>query len=71
MARRRSTQRSGSAALAGWWNTTKAQDVVTQKICACDFSEVGAELWVSRQGAISKDGVRQGLAPSDVIIPVM
>ena len=35
------------------------------------FSEVGAELWVSRQGAISKDGVRQGLAPSDVIIPVM
>ena len=29
-------------------------------------------LWVSRQeGAISQDGVRQGLAPSDVIIPVM
>ena len=34
-------------------------------------SEVGAELRVSRQGSVSKDGVRQGLAPSDVIIPVM
>ena len=35
MARRRSTRRSGSAALAGWWKTTKAQDVVTRRICGC------------------------------------
>ena len=34
-------------------------------------SEVGDEFWVSRQGAVSKAGVRQGLAPSDVIIPMM
>ena len=35
-------------------------------------SEEGAELWVSRQeGAVSKYGVGHGLAPSDVIIPVM
>ena len=35
-------------------------------------SEDGAELWVyRREGAVSKNGVRQGSAPSDVIIPAM
>ena len=39
--------------------------------CFVTVSEVSDELWVSRQGAVSKDGVRQGVAPSDVIIPMM